>query len=70
MIFIGETTGTIDNTLDRVTEYYDREIPATVKKLFAVLEPLIIILLAAMVLLVALSIFIPLYGALDKVGRR
>lgn len=70
MIFIGETTGTIDNTLERVTEFYDREIPATVKKLFAVLEPLIIVLLAAVVLLVALSIFIPLYSTLGRVGRR
>lgn len=70
MIFIGETTGTIDTTLQRVTEYYDREVPATVKRLFAVLEPLIIVFLAAIVLVVALSIFIPLYGALGRVGRR
>ena len=70
MIFIGETTGTIDSTLERVTEFYDREVPATVKKLFAVLEPLIIVVLAAIVLLVALSIFIPLYDTLGRVGRR
>lgn len=70
MVFVGETTGTIDNTLARVTDFYDREIPASVKKLFAVLEPLIIIILAAIVLLVALSIFIPLYGALGRVGAR
>lgn len=70
MIFVGETTGTIDSTLERVTEYYDREVPATVKKLFAVLEPLIIMFLAAVVLLVALSVFIPLYGSLGRIGRR
>lgn len=70
MIFVGETTGTIDSTLERVTAYYDREIPATVKKVFAVLEPLMIVVLAAIVLLVALAIFIPLYGALGRVGRR
>lgn len=70
MIFIGETTGTIDATLGRVTEYYDREVPATVKKLFAVLEPLIIFLLAGVVLTVALSIFLPLYDSLGRVGRR
>jgi type IV pilus assembly protein PilC len=70
MIFVGETTGTIDSTLEKVTEFYDREIPATVKKLFAVLEPLMIVLLAAVVLVVALSIFIPLYSTLGRVGRR
>lgn len=70
MIFIGETTGTMDSTLEKVTGFYDREIPSTVKKLIAILEPLIIFFLAAVVLIVALSIFIPLYGALGRVGRK
>lgn len=70
MVFVGESTGTVDSTLEKVTEFYDREIPATVKKVFAVLEPLIIVILAALVLTVALAIFIPLYDALGKVGRR
>lgn len=70
MIFVGETTGTMDTTLTRVTEFYDREIPATVKRVFAVVEPLIIVFLAGIVLVVALSIFIPLYSSLGRVGRR
>ena len=70
MIFVGETTGTMDTTLTRVTEFYDREIPATVKRVFAIVEPLIIVFLAAIVLVVALSIFIPLYSSLGRVGRR
>ena len=70
MIFVGETTGTVDMTMEKVTEFYDREIPATVKKIFAVLEPLVIMTLAVMVLLVALSIFVPLYSAMGKVGAR
>ncbi len=70
MVFVGETTGTVDTALTRVTEYYDREIPSTIKRVFAVVEPLIIAVLAAMVLVVALSIFLPLYTALGKVGTR
>jgi len=70
MVFVGESSGTLDATLEKVTQFYDREIPATVKKVFAVLEPLIIVTLAGMVLIIALAIFIPLYGALGKVGGR
>lgn len=70
MVFVGESTGTIDNMMDRVTEFYDREIPGTVKRLFAVMEPLLIVVLAGIVLSIALSIFIPLYNALGTVGRR
>jgi type IV pilus assembly protein PilC len=70
MIFVGETTGTIDSTLEKVTEFYDREVPNTVKKVFTILEPLVVVMLAAMVLLIALSVFIPFYSALGKIGRR
>ncbi|MFQ5918251.1 MAG: type II secretion system F family protein [Candidatus Binatia bacterium] len=69
MVFVGESTGTIDTSLARVTEYYDREIPAKVKRLFAILEPLIIVALAIIVLGIALSVFIPLYSTLGRIGR-
>ena len=70
MVFVGENTGTVDSSLEKVTAFYDREIPATVKKMFAIMEPLIIVILAGLVLMVALAIFVPLYDALGKVGRR
>ncbi|HEV8342308.1 MAG TPA: type II secretion system F family protein [Candidatus Binatia bacterium] len=70
MIFVGETTGTIDNTLEKVTQFYDREVPNTVKKVFTILEPLVVVMLAGMVLLTALSVFVPFYNALGKIGRR
>jgi len=70
MVFVGESSGTIDTSLERVTEYFDREIPTTVKRLFAIMEPLIVVLLATIVLGVALSIFIPLYSVLGRIGGR
>lgn len=70
MVFVGESTGTVDSTMEKVTQFYDREIPATVRRVFAILEPLIIVVLAGMVLMVALAVFIPLYDSLGRVGRR
>jgi type IV pilus assembly protein PilC len=70
MVFVGESSGTIDTSLERVTEYFDREIPTTVKRLFAIMEPLIVVVLAMIVLGVALSIFIPLYSVLGRIGGR
>lgn len=61
MISVGEVTGKLDETLDKVSEYYDREVPMAVKKAFAVLEPLIILILAFVVLGAALSMFLALY---------
>jgi len=70
MVFVGESSGTIETSLKNVTEYFDQEIPAKVKGLFAILEPLIVVLLATVVLGVALSIFIPLYSVLGRIGGR
>jgi type IV pilus assembly protein PilC len=70
MVFVGESTGTIDTSLARITEYFDRELPAKVKRIFAILEPLVIILLAGIVLTIVLSIFIPLYSVMGRIGGR
>lgn len=69
MIRVGEGTGNMDITLEKVSKYYDRDIPATIKKVFAVFEPLVIASLAVVVLGMALSMFLPLYQMMGLVGR-
>jgi type IV pilus assembly protein PilC len=69
MITIGETTGEMDESLANVCQYYDQEVPATIKKIFAVMEPLLIAFLAFVVLGVALSMYLPLYTALGMMGK-
>ncbi|MFA4916731.1 MAG: type II secretion system F family protein [Syntrophales bacterium] len=69
MISIGEVSGEMDKSLSKVCQYYDKEIPAAVKKIFSVMEPLIIVLLAFVVLGVALSMYLPLYTVLGNLGK-
>lgn len=61
MIQVGETTGNLDKSLNKVSQYYDREVPAAIRKMFAILEPLLIIFLGGVVLFIALAIFLPMY---------
>lgn len=61
MIEVGEKTGTLDNTVLRISEIYDKEVPETLKKIFTILEPVIIILLGGVVLLTLASFFLPFY---------
>ena len=61
MIQVGETTGNLDKSLDKVSMYYDKEVPASIKKMFAILEPLLILFLGGVVLFIALAIFLPMY---------
>ena len=69
MISIGEVSGEMEGSLSKVCQYYDQEVPATVKKIFSVMEPLIIVFLAFVVLGVALSMYLPLYTVLGRMGK-
>ena len=53
---VGETSGQLDTSLARICVYYDKEIPATIKRVFATMEPLLYVFLACVVLTVALAI--------------
>ncbi|MFA6147763.1 MAG: type II secretion system F family protein [bacterium] len=68
MVSAGESTGNLDDTLENVAAYYDREVPAIVKKTFAILEPAMTILLALVVLGAALSFFLALYKMVGSMG--
>ena len=60
MISVGEATGTLPHTLMNVANYYNREIPRRIKKVFSILEPLITLVLIGIVGIVALALFMPM----------
>ncbi len=68
MVSIGEATGNLEETLQKVSVYYDREVPQTIKRLFTALEGLIIIGLGVVILFVVLSIILPMLSLQEVVG--
>lgn len=68
MINVGEQSGSLAETLDKVNEFYDKEVPATIRKLFAVIEPLTIFLMGIIVGGIAMSVFLPLIKLISAVG--
>ncbi len=61
MVAMGERTGQLDEALFRASDIFDREVPETLKRVFALVEPLIIVLLGVLTLIVLLSVFLPIY---------
>jgi type II secretory pathway component PulF len=59
MISVGETSGTLDEMLTRVTEYYDLEVDNGIKKLSTYIEPALTLFLGVVVLFLALAVFLP-----------
>lgn len=67
MISVGEETGRIDELLLEVSDFYDREVDYDLKTLTARIEPILLVIVAAMVLILALGIFLPMWGMLDAI---
>lgn len=61
MIAVGEETGAVDEMLDNVAGFYSREVDYRLKYLSSALEPILIVILGAMVLLIALGVFLPMW---------
>ena len=61
MVLIGEETGTLDQRLFSISEYYEGEVDKVVKNLSTAVEPLIMIALGAMVALLIFSVILPIY---------
>jgi type II secretory pathway component PulF len=70
MIQVGESTGKLDTSLQKVSQYYDKEVPASIKKMFAVFEPMLIIFMGGVVLFMALAIFLPIYKLTSTIGSQ
>lgn len=62
MLSVGEETGEIDRLLDEVATYYEQEVDYKVKRLGALIEPIILVFLGALVLLLALAIYLPMWN--------
>ena len=69
-ISLGEVTGHLDDALNRASIYYEREIPAAVRRMVTILQPALIAVMGGAVLVVALAIILPILGIYDSIGRR
>lgn len=61
MILIGEETGTIDVMLEKISDFYDREVTGMVGRLSTLLEPLLILFLGVIIGTIVLSMFLPMW---------
>jgi type II secretory pathway component PulF len=67
---LGESTGKLDDALDRAKVYYGREIPARVRQVITLIQPMLIVVLGGVILLVALAIMMPILNIYSSIGIR
>ena len=64
----GEKTGTLDKSMQDISEYYDYEVTNTLKTLTALLEPILLVAVGIVVGGMMLAIIAPVYGLIGQVG--
>jgi len=62
IVRVGEESGKMDELLLQIASYYDSELETMSKNMEAMIEPIFIVMLAALVLLMALGIFLPMWN--------
>jgi type IV pilus assembly protein PilC len=67
MIAIGEQTGSLDYMLSKVADFYEAEVETTTDQLKSLIEPLMIVLLAAIVGVIVLSIITPMFEIFNTI---
>ena len=60
MIAVGEQSGELELVLNKISETYEEEIELSIQKLTAMIEPIIIVLLAVVVSFIILAVLLPL----------
>lgn len=62
MTAVGEETGSLEDTLVVVSDYYTDEVSVSVERALGILEPVIVMVMAALVVFILLSVYLPLFS--------
>jgi type IV pilus assembly protein PilC len=67
MVGVGEETGALDAMLDRIAEFYEEQVEASVKALTSILEPIMIMVIGGIVGFIVISMYLPLFEVYNHV---
>jgi len=68
MISVGESTGALDAMLEKIANFYDDEVDATVSALTALMEPLMMMLLAGALGPIIIAMYLPIFQMASAMG--
>ena len=69
MISVGEETGGLDTMLAKIADFYDQEVDTAVKGLTSMIEPLIMVVLGAVIGTIVIAMFMPMFSLGELVSN-
>lgn len=70
MVAVGEETGGIDTMLNKVAEFYEREVDDAVDGLAKLIEPLLIVILGGIIGFVVIALYMPVFSLVSAIGGK
>jgi type IV pilus assembly protein PilC len=68
MMAVGEDTGALDTMLGKVADFYDDEVEATTEQLTSLIEPLMIVVIGAIVGAMVIAMYMPIFGVFELIS--
>ena len=69
IIEVGERSGTLDKSMEDISEYFDYQVTTTLQYLMTLLEPVILVLVGVIVGGMMMAIIAPIYNLIRQVGE-
>jgi type IV pilus assembly protein PilC len=66
MVSVGEATGTLDEMLSKLADFYDEEVNSTVAAMLSVLEPIMMIFIGGLVGGIVISMYLPIFSLMQQ----
>lgn len=70
LVEVGDKTGTLDKSMQDISEYLDYEVTNRLKTITVVIEPVMLVMVGVLVGGMMLAIIAPIYGLIGQVGGR
>ncbi len=67
MIGVGEETGALETMMTKVADFYEEQVEAAVKALTSILEPIMILVVGAIVGFIVIAMYLPMFKVYDQI---
>jgi len=66
MIRIGEQSGSLEKMLDKIADYYEKEVDTQVKAISTIIEPVLMVILGIVAFVIVAAVLLPIYSLAGK----
>ncbi|MFN9069225.1 MAG: type II secretion system F family protein, partial [Bdellovibrionales bacterium] len=69
MVGIGEQSGSVDQMLGKIADFYEDEVENAVKALTSMIEPIMMIFLGSVIAVLVVAMYLPVFSLGDAIGN-